>query len=189
MIRLEILERIDLDKIMEWNSGNTAEDLLQWSGSRYKYPLTKKQLDDYFNNEVEKKDSNIYLYKIILNETSETIGTLQLKIVDDVNKVGWISRVLIGKEKDRGKGFGTAATREALRIAFEDLELQNVGLGVFDFNYTAIKCYQKVGFTRGKFIKDARKAPNGYWNLYEMHISKIQWQFEIRRRKLLEGRY
>ena len=48
-------------------------------------------------------------------------------------------------------------------------------LGVFDFNQGAIKCYENAGFTKIKLIENARETTNGYWNLYEMAISKDMW--------------
>jgi len=60
-----------------------------------------------------------------------------------------------------GCGIGTAATRLALRHAFETLRLHRVDLRVFTFNTRAIACYEKCGFVRegiereGAWVADA----------------------------------
>jgi RimJ/RimL family protein N-acetyltransferase len=178
MIKLDLIEKEDLKKIIEWNLNKSADDLLQWAGPIYNYPLTLAQVENYFLNEVEKENSNIFIYKIRLITTGEIIGTLELREKDNYNKIGKICRFLIGEESNRGKGIGTEVLKEALRIGFEDMKFEKILLGVFDFNSSAIKCYENVGFIKEKFIENARKSSTEYWNLYEMALSKEKWEIE-----------
>ena len=50
---------------------------------------------------------------------------------------------------------------EILKIAFDELQLHRVSLGVFDFNHSAIACYEKVGFVKEGLLRDARKMGDG----------------------------
>ena len=172
MIKLQYLEKEDLRKIVEWNSDKSADYLLQWSGPTYSYPLTIKQVEDYFIS----NNSNTSVYKILSVDTDEFIGTIELRETDKSNKIGRVCRFLIGEENYRGKRIGTHVLKEVLRIGFKDFKFDKITLGVFDFNYGAIKCYEKAGFVKEKFIENSRKSSTGYWNLYEMSISKIEWQ-------------
>lgn len=56
------------------------------------------------------------------------------------------------------------------------MKFEKVTLGVFDFNENAIKCYESSGVKKERLIENAKKCAAGYWNLYEMAISKIDWQ-------------
>jgi RimJ/RimL family protein N-acetyltransferase len=176
MIRLDPIGRQDLIKILEWNSNKTSDDLLQWAGPKYSYPLTLEQLENYFDNEVDKYDSNVFIYKITLSDTNEVIGTVELRKMDGDNGTGRVGRFLIGEEKYRGKGIGTEVLRELRKIGFDDKGFQKITLAVFDFNQGAIKCYENAGFVKEKFLENARKSSSGYWNLYEMGITKDKWQ-------------
>jgi len=178
LIKLDSFEKEDLRKIIEWNVNKSADDLLQWAGPKYKYPLSLVQVENYFLNEVKKDNSNIFVYKIRLINTGEIIGTVELREIDENNKIGKVCRFLIGEENIRGRGIGAEVLKEILRIAFEDLKFEKITLGVFDFNQIAIKCYENVGFTKVKFTKNVRKSSDGYWNLYEMAISKYEWQLK-----------
>lgn len=178
MIKLDLLEKEDFKKIIEWNVDKSADYLLQWAGPMYNYPLTLVQLENYFFNEVKKKNSNIFVYRIQLIHSGVIIGTIELRQIDEENKTGRVCRFLIGEENVRGKGIGAEVLKEILRIGFEDLKFEKITLGVFDFNQSAIKCYENVGFTKVKLIKNARESSNGYWNLYEMAISKYEWQIK-----------
>ena len=179
MIKLEIIEKEDLKKLIEWNLSKSADYLLQWAGTAYNYPLTIEQVENYFMNNVKNDNSNIFVYKILLVDTGEIIGTIELRETDKDNKIGKICRFLIGDESTRGKGIGTKALKEAIRIGFEDMKFEKIRLVVFDFNHNAIKCYENVGFTKEKFIESARKSSTGSWNLYEMAIARDEWEKEI----------
>lgn len=45
-----------------------------------------------------------------------------------------------------GRGYGTDAVRTLCRFGFRELNLQRIGLGVYDTNPRAIRAYRKVGF-------------------------------------------
>ncbi|QSX05208.1 GNAT family N-acetyltransferase [Sedimentibacter sp. zth1] len=176
MIKLEHIEKEDLKKIVEWNKNKSDDYLLQWAGPIYTSPLTLEQVNDYYFNTIKKEGFNINVFKIQLVDKNGFIGTIELREIDKSNKVGKVCRFLIGEDNCRGKGIGTQVLKEVLRIGFEDLEFKKITLGVFDFNHGAIKCYENVGFIKEKFLENARKASEGYWNLYEMSISKINWK-------------
>lgn len=178
MIKLGLLEKEELIKIIEWNENKSSDDLLQWAGPMYSYPLTLEQLDNYFLSEVKKDNSNIFVYKIIEDDTNEIIGTVELRETDKDKRIGRVCRFLIGKEGNRGRGIGTKVLKEVLRIGFEDIKFEKITLGVFDFNDNAIRCYENAGFTKEGFKENARKSSNGYWSLCEMAISKDKWDRE-----------
>jgi len=178
MIKLDLFEKENLGKIIEWNVNKSADDLLQWAGPIYNYPLTLAQAENYFSNEAKKNNSNIFVYKIRLINTGQIIGTVELREIDKNNKIGKICRFLIGEKSNRGKGIGTKVLKEVIRIGFEDMKFQKIKLGVFDFNHSAIKCYENTGFTKEKFLANVMKSSTGYWNLYEMAISKVEWRIK-----------
>lgn len=62
--------------------------------------------------------------------------------------------------------------RAIVRIGFEELNLHRISLGVFDFNRSAIACYEKAGFRQEDVLRDARRFGDTFWNLVEMSILK-----------------
>lgn len=56
MIKLNFIKKEDLKKIIEWNVNKSADYLLQWAGPMYNYPLLLAQVENYFSNEVIKKN-------------------------------------------------------------------------------------------------------------------------------------
>jgi RimJ/RimL family protein N-acetyltransferase len=175
MINLEPLQKEDFKKIIKWNEGKSADFLLQWSGPFYKYPLTQEQFDSYYDNYISKEKGTLFVFKIIYKETNEMVGTIELDIKDRVNGIARVARFLIGEESLRGKGIGREALKEVIRFGFEELNLNKVTLGAFDFNKSAIRCYEIVGFKIEELKEKYRKAENGWWNLYDMGIAREQW--------------
>lgn len=65
--------------------------------------------------------------------------------------------------------------KEILKVVFDELKLHRVSLGVFDFNLSAIACYEKTGFIKEGLLRDSIKNDDEYWNLWEMSILENEW--------------
>ncbi|PEB51805.1 GNAT family N-acetyltransferase [Bacillus pseudomycoides] len=172
MIQLDYFERSDFKQLIDWI--DSEEFLLQWGGPAFTYPLQEKQLEKYIEN-ANHENADVFVYKMIKQDTGTVIGHISLGKIDRINKSARIGKVLVGDKDMRGKSIGERMINTVLNIAFEELELNRVSLGVFDFNIAAITCYEKVGFVKEEFLRDARKIGDEYWNLWEMSISCNKW--------------
>lgn len=90
----------------------------------------------------------------ILSKEGELIGIIRLMRVDFINRNAVLG-VFIGESTFRGKGVGREAIGLVLDYAFNVLNLRNVMLETFSFNKSAIKAFEKCGFSR---IGRRRKA-------------------------------
>lgn len=140
MIKILPLEQIDVVRIIKWNDAKTSDFLFQWAGRGYEYPISEKQITDRIDAEPV---SNYKLYKIVLEDNM--IGTIELMNIDLETKTAKIGRYLLNPELT-GKGYGSKALGELVSIAFNDFCMKKIWLSVFDFNKSAIRCYEKVGF-------------------------------------------
>jgi len=159
MLKILPIEKTDAACIVKWNENKTADFLLQWAGIGYKYPLSEKQIIDRIESE---PSSGCRIYKIILD--NDMIGTIELMRIDTEAKTAKIGRYLLNPELT-GKGYGSEALEKFVFIAFSDFQLKKVWLSVFDFNKSAIRCYEKVGF---KSVNQEFRA-NG-WTAIDMEI-------------------
>ena len=147
--------------------------LLQWAGPKYTFPLDSGQLSETLGKTVG-NEPTFKVFKVIRSNTLETVGHIQLMNIDYDAERCSLGRVLIFK-KYRGNGFGKEAVREAVRIAFENLGLNEIMLGVFEFNIAAIKLYKKIGFLEFQFLEGARQFKDEMWNLIRMNLYKTHW--------------
>jgi RimJ/RimL family protein N-acetyltransferase len=172
MIELKYFERSDFKQLINWI--DSPEFLLQWGGPQFDYPLNESQLEKYIEN-ANNDNSDTLVYKVIHKETGNVIGHISLSKIDRKNKSARIGKVLVGDKNIRSQGIGQLMVKEILKIAFEELKLHRVSLGVFDFNKSAIACYEKVGFKKEGLLRDCRKIGNEYWSLWEMSILENEW--------------
>jgi RimJ/RimL family protein N-acetyltransferase len=171
VIKLEHFERTDFKKLIDWI--DSPKFLLQWGGQTFCFPLDEQQLENYI------KSANTYaiqtlIYRVMHEENDEVIGHISLQI-DRINKSARIGKVLIGEKSKRGQGIGQLMIEKVLNIAFEELKLHRVSLGVFSFNLSAIACYEKAGFVKEGLLREARKIDNEFWSLWEMSILDNEW--------------
>ena len=102
----------------------------------FTFPITEKQVAAF--QKTRRKGS---LFFTILSD-EVIVGSLELILHEGC---GTIARFLIYDDY-RLKGHGTAALRLLVMHAFGELGLRKLGLGVFAFNESALRCYEKAGF-------------------------------------------
>ena len=95
MIKLEPFSSDDFLRLILWN--DSKRKLTQFAGTLLTYPLTTTQLEKYSNN------PQLFPKKIITLDTGEVIGHCELNFSNEIPR---LSRILIGDENYRGKGFG-----------------------------------------------------------------------------------
>lgn len=173
MITLRYFDPSDFNQLMDWIE--TAELMLQWGGPSFVFPLNEFQLQEYLKN-ANGENSSSYIYSVIDEEKETLIGHISITRIDQNNRSGRISRVLVGNATAKGKGICAQMMQQVLTIAFNDFKLHRVTLGVFEFNKPAIACYEKVGFQKEGFMRDHQKFNGDYWSLWEMSILEDEWR-------------
>ena len=173
MIVLEPFSEADFDRLIGWVP--SSDFLLQWAGSDFEYPLDREQLDEHLTGTRSDLPSKL-IYKVVDSENGTVIGHIELAAIDRHNGSARVCRVLVGDPAYRGKGIGTVMMEKIVEIGFRRLGLHRIELSVFDFNTSAIRCYEKVGFVKEGYIRECRKADDEYWSFYIMAILRQEWE-------------
>ncbi|MBC7887340.1 MAG: GNAT family N-acetyltransferase [Ferruginibacter sp.] len=173
MIRLEHFQERDFKQLIEWI--HDEEILTNWSGSLFSYPLSAKSLAWYIKDTNILNDSDAYVYNATDDE-GKSVGHISLGGISWKNRSARISRVLIGNTNERGKGCCQGMIKALLKIAFEELNLHRVSLGVYHNNTPATKCYEKTGFITEGIHRDILWYKDAWWSMVEMSILQQEWQ-------------
>ncbi len=137
MIELKPFREEDFEALISWVG--SEELLVQFAGPIFKYPLTVAQLEKYIS------DENRYVFKVINPEANGiAIGHAEIFLVTPT--AARLCRILIGDKSYRGKGVGQEIIKQLIDQSFEYLNAETIELNVYDWNTSAIKCYEKVGF-------------------------------------------
>lgn len=149
VIKLESFKKSDFKQLINWI--NSEEFLIQWSGNAFTFPLDEQQLEKYIES------ANTLAFKVVDEETSDVIGHISLGQIDNINKSARIGKVLVGNTKMRGRSIGKHMMKAVLHIAFDELKLHRVTLGVYDFNTSTISCYEKIGFVKEGLLRESKE--------------------------------
>ena len=154
MVALRLAKESDFSLIIDWANAHDADFITQWAGLAFHYPLTIEQILEHYSSGINSIESGVFIYMIHNDHLKdESIGTIQFVRLNTVTKDAYIGRFMIRNEKLRGQGLGKQTLNEMLRIGFEEFGLEEIKLNVFDFNERAIRCYESVGFRKGKVKK------------------------------------
>ena len=162
-------KRKDIREILSWVK-NEAQ-MVQWGGPAFSWPLTQVQFRRHL--EAAKTETPI-LYPFGLYHRSRIIGYCELWGYNRKNSSATASRVIISPRR-RNKGLGQLMLGKLLEYGFDEIDLNRIGLGVFDFNKPAIKCYKNMGFVLEGTLRQSAKANGEYWNCHLMSILRKEW--------------
>lgn len=144
LMKLRKITEDDTDNIIKWRN---SEDVLKYFLD--KRPLTAERHNEWYQNMI--LTGKVHQFIIVLDDERE-IGSVYLKNIDTVNSNAEFG-IFIGEKCEKGKGYGTMATRLICDYAFRTLHLHKVYLRLLSDNQRAEKCYEKAGFVReGVFV-------------------------------------
>jgi RimJ/RimL family protein N-acetyltransferase len=171
VLTLRPFDRSDFARLVAW--AESAEFLMQWAGPIFTYPLDEAQLERYRLLATGDPPTRL-IFTVLAAPAGEAVGHIELSNIDRRNRSASVSRVLIAPGR-RGQGLGQQMVAQVLEIAFGQLGLHRVDLFVFDFNQSAIACYERAGFVREGRLRDVRQMPGGFWSLIQMSLLEHEW--------------
>lgn len=164
MYKLRELEHKDLIAINKWRNN---PELIALLGAPYRY--INLSVDEGWFNSYMNNRSNQVRCAIVTEDSDEILGLVSLTNINQLNQSA-VFHIMIGENKNQGKGIGTFAVKEMLKHAFNNLNLHRVELSVLATNERAQNLYEKCGFTKeGTLRKNTYK--DGIF--VDMHIYSI----------------
>lgn len=161
MIELKPFTESDFETFKSWV--NNVEELFQFAGPLFTFPVTDDQLLNYIRM-TDKKP-----YKVILRTTNETVGHCELNYENGNHR---LSRILVGNKTLRGQKIGEHIVRGMVELFFQDSKVAEVDLNVFDWNKGAIKCYENVGFQIKPELTDTMEVNGAVWTRLNMVLTR-----------------
>jgi RimJ/RimL family protein N-acetyltransferase len=153
----------------EWYGDPEIWRLTSWAAS----PLGPSAVERLFEDREHSPTDDSFA--IHLKGEEEPIGVISLMNISEANDSAELS-VIVGHPEDRHQGYGAEAIALILRYGFEDLNLNRVGLSVFEFNEDAISTYEKLGFRKEGRLRKAVKRDDTFHDAILMGISRSEWE-------------
>ena len=150
--------------------------MAQWAGPIFHWPLTQKQFRKHLETARSEPPT---LNPFGLYHRSRIIGYCELSGHNRKSNSAIASRIIISPRK-RNKGLGQFMLMKLLEFGFDEINLNRIGLGVFDFNTSAIQCYKNLGFVHEGTLRQSAKVNGAYWNCHLMSILHKEWKIKYK---------
>jgi RimJ/RimL family protein N-acetyltransferase len=177
-VRLRAIEEDDLPRYVKWfNDPEMIQGLNQF------IPMSLKEEQQWFED-------------MLKREPIERSLAIEIKKGDEWLHVGGCGLfdfdhrarraefgITIGEKKYWDQGFGTEATQLILGFGFETLNLERIGLCVFEDNERALHVYEKIGFVVEGKLRKHRFHDGKYYDTILMSILREEWQMGSKRER------
>lgn len=170
LVRLSELRATDIDVVMPWFRDYAFLRLLDDDAVR---PLPREAQQKWYEEAAKATDA--YHFAIRTLDGDRLIGNCSLFDNDRRSRTAMYG-IGIGDKAYWGRGYGTDATRLALRAAFDELNYHRVELESFAFNARAIRAYEKAGFVREALLRQAIFRDGAYCDVVIMGVLKEEWR-------------
>ena len=127
----------DIPFILEWMKDSNINKYFRFNPDNINEDSIRKFID-------ESNGDSFNFHYAITEDDDEYLGTISLKNINNIDKNAEYAIAL--RNKSIGTQIASVATKEILRIGFDDLKLAKVYLNVLSYNKRAIAFYEKMGF-------------------------------------------
>ncbi len=125
--------------------------------------------------EKQARNDGEYLFAIRKLQELPLIGYGLIRNVHPIHRSAEIG-IRIGRETDRGKGYGASALRLLTDYVFDTLNLNRLSLSVRADNPRAIASYERAGFVQEGVLRQANYLNGALVDMTIMAILKSEWR-------------
>jgi RimJ/RimL family protein N-acetyltransferase len=158
LVRLRPVEREDAAAFARWS---LDYEVMRVAGYFAATGLTRAEYEEKY--EARRRDKTTLDFAVETVADKRLIGTVNLALIDWRSRTGFLG-VEIGEKEYWGRGFGREAVWLLVHLAFEDLNLNRVGLGVWEFNERALRCMARLGFKREGRKRQVMFRDGRFWD-------------------------
>ena len=157
-------EPSDIDKLYKWENDTSI-----WQLSNTVTPFSRHTLEEYILN----SHQDIYTAKqlrlmIVLNESGETVGCIDLFDFDPVNLNAGVGILICGDH--RNNGYATEALSMLVDYAFKTLHLHQLYCNITTNNEASLNLFQKQNFKIIGTKKEWIRTNDGWLDEYMLQL-------------------
>lgn len=135
-------------------------------------PQCEDKVYKTFDEYKTKNESEVFAIKLCAD--NKIIGIAGF---DDIIKSNETATIFIGigNKELRGKGYGKESLNILLNYGFNIMNLHRIQLNVIEFNVSAIKLYESVGFKKQGIYREFVPRENIRYDLFLYDLLKTEW--------------
>lgn len=136
-------------------------------------PVHRSGHDAWFKSVQSRQD--LVIFAIREQNSGRIVGTCQLFDIHPIHRNAEL-QIRIGREEDRGKGYGKIALVGLTRFGFDSLNLHRIMLRVFGSNQRAIASYVRLGFLEEGRQREAAWISAQWEDVITMGLLRRDWE-------------
>lgn len=179
---LRELKEKDIDGMLEW----MHDPEIQKYFCITMMDRTREDVQHFIRSAVAKPIEGKDIHYAIAGDDDEYLGTISLKHVDMTSLNAEYAISL--RKCAQGKGIAAWATKEILKIAFEEFLLHRVYLNVLSDNQKAIRLYEKCGFVYEGTFRNHLLLRGEYSSLRWYSILKEEYEMQLPLSEMKNGK-
>lgn len=109
--------------------------------------IEKEQQKKWFDKYLKRSDQ--IMFSVYLKDSKEFIGGLGVYDINMDKKIAEVGRIIIDKERCKGKGYGAEALKGTSQMA-RNVGLKHLYAYIYSGNQASIKTFQKAGYCISK---------------------------------------
>ncbi|MQA98489.1 MAG: GNAT family N-acetyltransferase [Streptosporangiales bacterium] len=166
LIELRPFVAADFADLISWIAG--PDELTMWGGPGMRWPLDVTQLAAYG----AQSGDRLRIWTVMHGGKPAGHASMSAGVNRWTARLG---RVLVAPHA-RGRGVAQAMVREAQRVAFDDLGVHRLGLGVYAHNDAARHVYERLGFVREGVTREQARIGGVWVDSVEMGILEPEYR-------------
>lgn len=171
LVRLRAIEPTDVDRAYAWiNDREVTRTLMA------RYPYSRVWEDKWLSDNAAQPNGYQHDVRLAIEDKASGthIGLMGLHRVSSEDRHADLG-IMIGDKSFWSAGFGTDAMLTMLRFAFDQMNLNKVKLGVFDFNARAQAVYRKCGFVDEGRAREEYFQDGAYHDIIQMSVLRREF--------------
>lgn len=139
-IYLRAMEPGDMEMYREMANDPETE----WMIGGWSFPISKKEQLEWYEKVI--LDKNNFRFTIVMRESEQPVGMVNLVNIDWKNRSGYHG-IKLSPQSPKGKGIGTDAVMTIMEYAFDELQFNRLDTAWSEYNKASIGLYKKCGWS------------------------------------------
>jgi RimJ/RimL family protein N-acetyltransferase len=144
-------------------------------------PMTASEEERWYQRVTSAAD--IVFFAIYDLSDMALVGSTNLFNIDHRHRTCELGIAIMDPAR-RGKGLGTEAVRLITDYAIHGLEMHNVQLATYGFNWAGQRAYEKAGFKVYGRRREARLHNGEWWDVIYMDVIASEWESPVMQRMM-----
>ena len=161
-----------LDAMTRWvNNFGTVRTILD------PRPVTRTEEEAWLSRTPGANEVAFAIYDL---EDMALVGDSSLFDIDHRHQTCALGIAILDPNR-RGRGLGTEAVRLVTDYAIHGLEMHNVHLTAYEYNWAGLRAYAKAGFREYGRRRESRLYQGKRWDLIHMEVLASEWKSPVMR--------